>query len=448
MNKNQRKEHLEGLGAEVLADVLLELAEMDARVEDRVERMIATPEENLGRFRKKLAGLKRAKRFLHWGESATLAETLESVLCDLKSSVTDPRTGVELVAAFYETDEKTFGRCDDSSGHVGNVYHIDARELFVHYASRCEDKGWLRDLVVKLNATDPYGVRDVLIDCAAEYLPEAEIRRMISQFQAQAERESEMPDKRHWYIRIESLARQIRDASLFEKTRIASWGELNSRAYVEIAQAYLESGDPGTALTRLERVDASPGGWERDRLLYNVYAQLGEKEQQTEVAWRLFRRDRCGETLNQLLSIVGKDQRAQVVGGEIQEILAEPGLSNVDAQFLAETEHFEELNRYLLDRRDQLDGDWYGELLPLAKMLESQGLNLAASAVYRALLDSILRRAQSKTYFYGVRYLKKLDGLAQSVVEWPPLESHTDYVAGLRKAHGRKKAFWSRYEDD
>jgi hypothetical protein len=51
------------------------------------------------------------------------------------------------VPAFYETDKGVFDHCDDSSGHVGDVYRSNAKELFVGYAQRCPDKEWLADLV-------------------------------------------------------------------------------------------------------------------------------------------------------------------------------------------------------------------------------------------------------------------------------------------------------------
>jgi hypothetical protein len=71
---------------------------------------------------------------------------------------------------------------------------------------------------------------------------------------------------------------------------------------------------------------------------------------------------------------------------------------------------------------------------------------LTATLIYRALLDSILARAKSKIYGHGVRYLKKLDKLASAITDWEDITPHTSYLAELRRVHGRKHAFWSRYE--
>jgi uncharacterized Zn finger protein len=68
-----------------------------------------------------------------------------------------------------------------------------------------------------------------------------------------------------------------------------------------------------------------------------------------------------------------------------------------------------------------------------------------ASVIYRALLESILSRAQSKYYHHGVRYLKKLEALAGKVDTWLTVQPHQTYMDELRQAHRRKSSFWSRY---
>ena len=71
---------------------------------------------------------------------------------------------------------------------------------------------------------------------------------------------------------------------------------------------------------------------------------------------------------------------------------------------------------------------------------------LAATILYRALLDDILTRARSKAYGHGATYLGKLALMAEDADaarsgEFP---SHATYLAGLKKAHHRKSGYWSR----
>lgn len=419
-----------------------------ARYTSEIARLtILIPMENIQRFKTKLAAIKRSRRFTRWGESADFARELQDLLQDLKIGVSDPKQGAELVATFYEADKGTLGNCDDSSGHVGDVYRFDAKELFVGYARHCPDKEWLMNLVFKLNRDDDYGVRDTLIDCATEYLPEPSIRTLISRLQETADQKKDDYGKRRWLHLIESLARQIRDAMLFEKTRIAAWGKLSTAACVDIARVYLESGDARTALSWLEKISADDTfqAHERNRLLLGIFGQLGESRKQSEVAWRIFRRHRCQDSLEVLLSVIGAEQRESVTEGEVESILDNQSLSLSDAAFLVDMGRMEETEHYLLERSEQLNGDFYGNLLPLAEAMETDARHLAATVVYRALLDSILRRGQTKTYPHGVRYLKKLDRLAKSLSDWRDQRPHDVYLQQLRQSHGRKSSFWSQY---
>ena len=112
--RESKRDLLIELGPEALAEALLKLAECDM-----VVSLTATPDEKPKRFKSKIAGIKRARRFVPWREWAELTGQLERLLAELASAVDDPCEGAELVGACYTTDGGTPGRCDDSSGHVG-----------------------------------------------------------------------------------------------------------------------------------------------------------------------------------------------------------------------------------------------------------------------------------------------------------------------------------------
>lgn len=439
------KQKLMNLSIETLADALLKLAAQDKPASDLVACLVSTPEENIKRVKAKLSGIKRMRRFVRWGESSVLAQKLEGLLDDLSSSVDDPRIGAELLAAFYETDNAVLGNCDDSSGYVGDIFRHTAQKLFVSYAVRCEDKDWLVKLLIKLNRTDDYGIRDSLLHCAALYLPKTHIRVLIASFEAESAKIHELVGKRHWLLLVESLARQIKDAPLFEKTRLASCGEPNIAANTEIAQVYLESGDAAMALRWLEQIPATATfmAQERDKILLAVHGQLGNTAKQHEAAWRIFRRGRSAKSLQSLLDVIGNEHRESAITNELSAIFQENALSLDDAHFMAEIGKITEAASYLLDRAGQLDGIHYNFILPLAKTLEEHGFALAATALYRALLNSILERANTKTYTHGVLYLKKLEDLSSLVTDWHSFDIHGSYANQLRLQHGRKSAFWS-----
>jgi hypothetical protein len=145
------------------------------------------------------------------------------------------------------------------------------------------------------------------------------------------------------------------------------------------------------------------------------------------------------------LSVVGKGHEGEVIDDETKSILASPRLSYSDAEFLIVMGRLDEAETYLLARAEQLNGGFYTALLPLARDMEKAGRLIVATAIYRALLESILARAISKYYTHGVRYLKKLDALSKKIENWGDVVSHEEYKAELRRIHARKNSFWSKY---
>ena len=281
---NDKKQKLIDLGAERLAHALLEIAVLNDAADDLVERLIATPKENIQRFKKKLTVLKRSKRFIDWRGSSGFARDLTMLLQDLKSGDSDPLTGVEMIARLQGLADK--------------------------------DK-------------DEYGRR------------------------------------RHLML-IESLARQIKDAKLFEKTRIASWGKLSTAAFIDIARVYLEGGDVEAAHLWLNKIpeDETFQAYERDQLLLDIFRQQGDSEKLTDLLHRKFRSHRSMDTLQALLDVIGHEKQDKIIVDEIALILESSALRESDANFLIATGKIDEavnweLMKYLRWSRDRSQ-NWEG----------------------------------------------------------------------------------------
>ena len=441
---------LAALGADNLAQALLKLAEQNHEAADLLARLLATPEDNLKRVKAKLAGLRRGRSFVDWRGVPEFSRQLEGILEDIRSGVPNPAQGAELVASFFECDKAIFERCDDSSGIVGDIFRLRARDLFVFYAAKCADRARLADRLFKLYGQDDYGVRGCLLDHAAEFLPSEDLRKLAERFWGRAEQEPEEAfEKRHWLLGVEALAGQLKDPALFEKARLTSWPKMSPAACLDIARAYLEADDARTALGWVEQIPEQESfikSWERDELLLAIHQRLGNQAQTKDTAWRIFRRSRGEANLKQLLSVIGEGEREQVIQGEARLIGEAKALSYSDAAFLLQVGRAAEAESYLLRHRSEINGDRYESVLPLAENLERQGRLLVAMVLYRALLDSILRRGQSTIYHHAVRYLRKLDTLAGGVGAWGDVQPHNAYKDGLRQSHGRKFSFWGKYQ--
>ncbi len=443
-----KRDKFVALGPELLADVLIELTGLYDEADQLVEKLTATPKEKVKRFKTKLTGLKRARRFVDWREIGGFAWKLQGMLADLEESVPDGTTGVGLVARFFECDQAVFERCDDSSGLVGDIFRYEATELFARFAADCPDKDWLMELIIDLFGGNDYGVRDNLLKSAARFLPDDDMRELADRFRVLAEDDKEGYPRNQWYTGVEKLARHLGDGPLFEKARLAAWGEPGTAACLDIASVYLKSGEPQTALAWVMR-DKKPGTFQedkRDYLLQTIYQELDEPEKVTDIVWKRFRKCRSVNSLEELLAVIGQESRESVITEQALEILSEQNFCNTDTAFLINTGCMDQAEKYLLQSVEQLNGDHYYSLLPLAQAMEKANRNLASTMLYRALLDSILKRASTKTYSHGIRYLKKLDTLAKTICDWQKLSSHEIYKKEIRLAHGRKHSFWGRYD--
>ena len=445
---DSRKQKLIDLGAATLADALLKLAVHSDEADDLIEQLIATSEENTHRFKKKLSSLKHSKRFISWKKSASFARELTMLLQDVKAGTDDPLTGIKLIAEFYEADNAIFEMCDDSSGNIGDVFRYDAKELFVDYASRCMEKEKIADIILQVNKKDNYGIRNTLIECAGECLPEAVIRTMISTLQKWADKQSDEYGRCHYLMMIESLARQIKDAELFEKTSITSRGKLSTAALIDIAEVYLESGDTETAHARLKKIPKGETyqAYKRNKLLEEIYRKQGNSKQLSELLYQRFRSCHSTDTLQELLEVIGSDKRSKVIADEVAHIMNRGSIRESDAEFLIAIGKIDEAEVYLLKHADHLDGNLYSSLPALAEVMEAENRYLVTSLIYRKLLLSILERGHTRAYPHGIRYLKKLDKLSAFVTDWKNFNHHEAFKEQIFQTHGLKRSFWSKYD--
>jgi len=87
-------------------------------------------------------------------------------------------------------------------------------------------------------------------------------------------------------------------------------------------------------------------------------------------------------------------------------------------------------------------------LLGEAASVLAEDFPAAATVLLRALLDEISWRAESRPPMATARYLERLDELSPRVADDTGLTLHADYMAQLRKTHGRNYGFWSLLADE
>lgn len=438
-------EKLISFGVEKLANILIKLSEENDVVENYIKSITSTDKENVKRFTKELNKLKRRKRFIEWDKSRDFAEELENILEILESGVTDSIIGIELIIAFFEMDSIILELCDDSSGIVGEVFTYYAKNLFTNYASKCSNKELIIKQLFNLYKEDCYGVRTCLIENIKDFLPEESIKNLADLFLKESENPSK---KRICLLAVKILSKQLKLPEMFKNAELSISPELGFYSLLEISEVYLESGDANNALSYLQKISDKDRYFEskKDDLLLRVYNKLENHEKESEIALKIFYKNRNETNFQKLLKIIGEKERENIINDVFLIISKEKVFSSINVNFMIFTGFIEKAENYILEYKDELNGDYYSELLPIAESMEKNNNYLSTSVIYRALLDSILRRAKSKHYTYAVKYLKKLDKLALQIIEWKEVISHNEYFQEIKKNHNKKYAFWNSYE--
>jgi enoyl-CoA hydratase/carnithine racemase len=110
--------------------------------------------------------------------------------------------------------------------------------------------------------------------------------------------------------------------------------------------------------------------------------------------------------------------------------------------FLVDWPALDRAARIVLARSDELDGDNYTTLSHAAEALDARH-PLAATLLRRAMVEDTLKGAKSTRYRHAARHLTQCEASEQAITDYGEVQTHDEFVAGLRQKHGRKYGFWS-----
>lgn len=196
-------------------------------------------------------------------------------------------------------------------------------------------------------------------------------------------------------------------------------------------------GDPGAD-------DTFPGPPERVSLEAHILDALGDAPAAQALRWRCFETGLSAEILREYLKRLPdfEDMEAEKAAFELAMRHRNPDAA---LQFFLDWPRPDLAAQLIVAHHDHWDGGAYYILPKVAGLLEHE-YPLAASILYRALLNDILARARSKAYSHGAKYLNQLALLAGGADADPAspkgIPDHAAYLEDLKKTHPRKSGFW------
>ena len=447
------KDKLAAMPSEALAAFVAELAVTSDRVREAVEIFAErkNPSKVTSALRKQLRVLERNERFYHYREAQTMVHRLDDWLDRIEQDLVpqDPEEAIELLGSFFKADAAIYEHVDDSDGGVGMCYRRAAEIMAAAstQAGRPPLAGrWLRDLV----KSNDYGVRDHLYDQAVSLLAEDEIRALIDGWLAELETEASDDGfdycKHSLRFRCAQFARAIPDPELFAEIKLQGKdAQTLPKFAIEIAELFLDTGRPERARDFLPESSKDHWSDRMDELKIRIHEALGENQAAQDIRWQNFCHHPSDRSAKEYLDFLPEAERTEAL--ERMRAVVDEG----DYNWRIKASYYLDCG----DRSAAADivESNYEEVLQTDDYTQSEmaGLltdtnPLAASLLLRAAAEQTVAESKSKYYKHAVRYIQKLEALAERIEHWGDCPSHRDWWSGFMEQHRRKSALVDKLE--
>lgn len=465
--------NLSALGADRLADLLLEVSTGSADIKRRLRLELSHDlgSAELGRdVRKRLVALRRSTSFVGWRKRKALIKDLQTQVDMITGKIgpTDPTLAFDLLWQFLELAPSVYERTDDSRGDIGDVFR--AAILALDDIAECAllDPTILASRVWDAVSDNGYGEFDGIIGLVAPALGEAGFIQLKLLVAAYADAPMDDVDDDHEAIHF---LRELRSGNnsycadqKAQRIRMVmqdiAMAEGNTDAYIaqyseedltrpgiaaEVAQLLLADGKSQDALALLEAADLE--GWvfrqeDWDDAFIACLISLERLDNAQTHRWTRF----C-ETLNSSYLRPYLTALPDFEDIEAEDRARAHALKFTDAmtglRFLLEWPDHASAAALILKRIGELDGNHYEILTPAAEALRDRH-PLASVLLWRAMINYALGQGRATRYGHTADHLNDC-GLADAqIVDYGLFPTHQSYLQALENRHDRKTSFWSK----
>jgi hypothetical protein len=460
---------LKGLGVEKLAQLVLDEAERNAGFRRQVKAALAGksgPEAIAKLIDRRLSGLARAKSFIEWDKARAFADDLHSLTDTITSELgpAAPALAIDRLLRFIATHEQVFERVDDSSGRVQDAYYqAIAATGDLAPSLTPQEADALPEKIMTALGESTHGYLADVTEAVAPHLPQDSLGRWDGDLKdAIAERQTEEAARKSdgWFYSMTSQWAKMRQILALARgdLDLLIALELKKKPHMQdtlaIAARLLEAGRSAEALEWVRKPGQRTFGKvddglspDRVSLEARILDAIGDKPAAQALRWRCFESRLSADILRDYLKQLPdfEDIEAEDRAHALALESAEPEMA---LQFFLDWPRLDLAAKLIAAHPHRWDGgDWH--ILPKVAGLLEHDHPVAATILYRALLDNILERARSKAYGHGAKYLGKLTLLASEADPSRPsgMVDHATYLAKLKTAHPRKSGFWARVGD-
>ena len=466
------------LGPECLAELLLELAGSDPAIKRRIRLAVAnatSPQDAAAQVRQRLATIARSRSFLEREQRRAVLKELTLQLEAITGPIAqaEPRAARELLWQFLELGNNVLGRCDDSSGLLGDVFRQAMGQLGRLTEAAPPDPAPLAEQVFEAFCDNGYGVFDGVIGQLKQALGPEGLALLKSRFEQLAEQPVPVPPRQEWqqvgwgsggptYAHEREESSRQWTVKLGLQDVATAMGDIDAyiaqytpeqqrfpRIATGIARRLLALGRPEDALAYLTRATPDRSRWpemEWEDTHIETLEALARQDEAQAARWSLFTRCLRSDVLREYLDRLPAFEDGPAEQRAIQQALAHPSVDQALSFLIHWPSSLARASELVVKRRSQLDGDQYTLLGAAAEKL-SQAHPLAATIALRSMVDFTLANARSSRYGHAAHHLQSCERLSQRIADWGEIPSHDAYLTGIRQNHARKSGFWKRMQE-
>ena len=423
---------------------------------------------------RRLAALEKARGFIEWDKVRAFRGDLHATVTTIVGELAQGSVvmAIDRLLRFIATHEAVFERADDSSGHVQGVYY-DAIEAMGHLAAKLptDEAALLPEKIMAALGASSHGYLIDVADAVAIHLPEEVLKRWdqdIRARQLELGKSSSSSSGRSSDYRMSQLG-EVRQAIAKARSDLDSLIAIeetkhpNLQDTIGIAESLLEAGRldealdwirkrPQRLLRHMSAEDLADSLEIRDPQANRqasveaaILMAMGDREAAQKLRWTVFEHALSPEILREYLGALPDFEEFEALDRAFAYASASSSRYHALSLFM-EWPRLDLAADLIVRKHDQWDGRQYYFLPPIAQALEHE-YPLAATVIYRALINDILTKARSKAYGHGARYLARLSALTQNMdtaqSDSINIADHPTYAQTLRERHGRKTGFWS-----
>jgi hypothetical protein len=465
--------NLEALGAQRLAELLIEISTGSAAHKRRLRMELAgnhSSAEVAREVRKRLSSIARAKTFIDWRKVKATKTDLETQRKIIVETIAphDPAEAFELIWQFLAIADPLFGRSDDGSGSLIQSFHQAGTDAGSIAKAAQIDADVLAEKVFKAFQGNGYGQFDRLITAIASALGNEGLERLKGLFVTWSKEPKEKPAKKDrrvigWSsageiyedevygnrkdLTIRIALQEIADAQDDVDAYIAQEPEKTRGAPMiaaDIANRLVSAGRAEEALKALDKVEMRgradlPFEWQLARV--EALEALERNEEAQDFRWRCFEHSLNDEHLRAYVRRLPDfdDMEAEEKAFAFAQAFPD---ANRALHFFLRWPSPAEAAKLVMKRAVELDGDLYELMTPAAEVLSTKH-PLAATIVLRSMIDFALESGRSSRYKHAARHLAECRTLASQIRDFGSIKPHEAYVTDLKQEHGRKSGFWS-----